>query len=243
LKAKTLTYIFLVLSLVSFFLISSCGKKEGSKTETKTETGETGEFSADKPFHVVYDVKGNVAGTLDAIYSQKKSRITSNMDMKGQKISSTTYTDGQMVYMISEIGGMKMGTKMDVKKYSEQSGKKEGQYDISSFRERLKDYDKVGTEEILGKKCDIYQSKDGKLKMSIYKEALPLKFDFGTMTFIATKIETDVKVSDDTFNPPQDVKYVEMDEMFKDVGKTKEGIKNLEEKTKELEDAMKKYNK
>jgi hypothetical protein len=31
--------------------------------------------------------------------------------------------------------------------------------------------------------------------------------------------------------------------MFKDVGKTKENMKNLEEKTKELQDAMKKYNK
>jgi hypothetical protein len=239
---KISLHIYSTLFFVCLFLLvllNSCGKKESSKTET----GDVGEFSADKPFHVIYEIKGNVTGTIDAIYSLKKSRTISNMDMKGQKITSTTYTDGQMVYMVSEIGGMKMGTKMDVKKYSEQSGKKEGQYDISSFKERLKEYDKVGTEKILGRKCDIYQSKDGKFKMSIYKEALPLKFDFGTMAFTATKIETDVKVSDDTFNPPQDVKYVEMDEMFKDAGKTKENMKNLEEKTKELQDAMKKYNK
>lgn len=242
-KTNKLTLNILVILLIFFSLIyfTSCGKKETSETEKKTETGNVSEFNPDKPFHVIYEVKGDITGTVDAIYSLKKSRITSNMDMKGQKITSTAYTDGQMVYVVSEIAGMKTGMKMDAKKYAEQSGKNEGQFDISSFKERLKDYDKVGTEEILGRKCDIYQSKDGKFKMSIYKEALPLKFDFGKMTFIATKIETDVKVTDDMFTPPQDVKYLDMEEMLKDGGKT--NMKNLEEKTKELEEMMKKYKK
>src|SRR5438876_148095 len=180
----------LLVFLFSLIFFADCSKKEGSKTENKTETNEVSEFNADKPFHVIYDVKGNVTGSIDAIYSLKKSRIESHLNMKGQKVTSTVYTDGQMVYMVSEVADVKMGTKMDAKKYAEQSGKKESQIDISSFKERLKEYDKVGTEEILGRKCDIYQSKDGKFKMSIYNEALPLKFDFGTMIFTATKIET-----------------------------------------------------
>jgi len=39
------------------------------------------------------------------------------------------------------------------------------------------------------------------------------------------------------------VTYIEMDEMLKDTERLKGGMKDLQEKTKELEDALKKYNK
>ncbi len=232
-----------LLFCVSFIIAGCGGKKDSTKTDSKTESTDVSDIKQGQTFEVTFDIKGNVTGTMDAIYADKKARIKSNMNVHGQNMTSTSYMDGQMVYIVSEIGGMKTGMKMDSKKYAESTGKKEGQYDVTSFKDHLKDYDKVGTEEILGRKCDIYQSKDGKFKISVYKETIPLKFDFGTMSFVATKLDTDVKVSDDTFTPPKDVTYMEMDDMMKDVGKMKDNMKNLQEKTKEMEDAMKKYNK
>lgn len=242
LKEKSFSVLVITLTLFSIIYLTSCGKKGSEQPGGKTESGDVSDISLDKPFRVVFDVKGDITGSVDAIYSIKKSRIMSDMNMKGQSIKSTAYADGQMVYVVSEIGGMKTGMKMDAKNYAEQSGK-EGRWDISSFKEHLREYDKVGTEEILGKKCDIYQSKDGKFKLSVYRETVPLKFDFGTMTFVATKIEPEIKVTEETFTPPSDVNFVDMNEMFRDPEKLKGDMKDLEKKTKELEDVLKKYNK
>jgi len=242
LTGKSLKVIQIVLLMFCVAYLTSCGKKNSEQPGGRTETGDVSDINPERPFRVIFDVKGGMTGTVDAVYSAEKSRIMSVMNMNGQSVKSTAFTDGQMVYVVSEIGGMKTGMKMNAKKYSEQSGK-EGRWDISSFKDHLKEYQKVGTEEILGKRCDIYQSKDGKFKMSVYKEILPMRFDFGTMQFVATKIEPDIKVDADTFTPPNDVTYIEMDEMLKDTERLKGGMKDLQEKTKELEDALKKYNK
>ncbi|MGH2574076.1 MAG: hypothetical protein ACRDFC_00070 [Ignavibacteria bacterium] len=245
-KIKNYLNLFFILML-SFIVIHGCGKKDDtSKTDGKTESktpGDISDFSPDKPFNVEFEVAGTMTGKINGYYAGKKARIESTMSIQGQKMSSTAYSDGEMVYIVSEIAGIKTGMKMDAKKYAEMSSKKEGQVDITSFKDRLKDYSKEGTEEILGKKCDIYKSKDGSHKISVYKETIPLKFDFGKMTFTATKVETDVKVTDDMFTPPSDVKYIEMEEMMKGAEDMKDKMKNLDEKTKELEEQMKKYSK
>ena len=62
----------------------------------------------------------------------------------------------------------------------------------------------------------------------------------------ATKFEKDVKVTDDMFKAPEDVKYMDMTNMLEDMKNMKDGGKNLQDlkdKTKEMEDIMKNYKK
>ena len=126
--------------------------------------------------------------------------------------------------------------------------KKEDEFDALTFKEQLKNMDKIGQEEILGKMCDIYKAKDESYQISIYKDMVPLKFSGkdGKMVMVAKKFETDADFSDDIFTPPSDVSYMDAGNMMKDMKdmkNMKNKVKGLEEKTKEMEDMMKKYKK
>jgi hypothetical protein len=137
---------------------------------------------------------------------------------------------------------------MKYKRDEYQEQKKEGEFDAVTFKDQLKNMDKIGTEEILGKQCDIYRSKDGKYQMSIYNEMVPLKFSSGEgkMVMVAKEFDTNAKFSDDIFTPPADTKYMDATEMMdgmKDMKNMKDKMKNLDDKAKEMEDIMKKYNK
>jgi hypothetical protein len=81
---------------------------------------------------------------------------------------------------------------------------------MQDFRDKLKTYEKTGTEEILGKQCDIYKVND-KSTISVYKDLVPLKIveGNGRMTMTATKMEVDPKLSDDFFTPPSGIDYKE----------------------------------
>ncbi len=202
----------------------------------KTET-----FSPDNPFHVVFAMSGPTNGTVDAYYSGKKCRTQSSVDAAGQKMTANAYFNGgDTVYIVSEFAGTKAGMKFSKMEYSQ----KKDQMDITSFKDKLKDMDKIGSEEILGKNCDIYRAKDSSYTFSIYKETIPLKFSSakGKMVMVATKIETDAKIPDDMFVPPADVKYTDGSEMMKDM-KDPKNMENMKEKMKQMEDVMKNYKK
>ena len=210
---------YLNISLVLIFMLSaififSCGKKnENVKTEDKSSTEKstsTDEISPSSSFMVTFDITGKVTGKTKNYYDNKKMRVDNEMSIGGQKISSQVISDGEWVYIISEYGGKKMGMKMNVKYYTEDQQKK-GEFDISSFRDKLKTYQKTGTEEILGKQCDIYKVND-KTTISVYKDMLPLKVvaTGGDMTMVATSYEINPKVPDDFFTPPSGVEYKEL---------------------------------
>ena len=210
---------YLNISLVLIFMLSaififSCGKKnENVKTEDKSSTEKstsTDEISPSSSFMVTFDITGKVTGKTKNYYDNKKMRVDNEMSIGGQKISSQVISDGEWVYIISEYGGKKMGMKMNVKYYTEDQQKK-GEFDISSFRDKLKTYQKTGTEEILGKQCDIYKVND-KTTISVYKDMIPLKVvaTGGDMTMVATSYEINPKVPDDFFTPPSGVEYKEL---------------------------------
>lgn len=244
--------LFLVLIAASFTGFDGCGKKDGTNTSDKEKSGDkktesSDKVSTDSPIHVKFDISGTMTGTVDAYYHNKKSKSSSNMSIAGQKMSATAYFDGgDYVYIISEAAGMKTGLKYKKDEYDKQ--KKEGEFDAVTFKDQLKNMDKIGTEVILDKECEIYKSKDGKYQISIYKEMVPLKFSSGEgkMVMVAKEFETDAKYSDDIFTPPADVKYMDATDMFnglKDSKNMKDKMKNLDDKTKEMEDIMKKYSK
>ena len=236
---------FIILILLSFIFIQGCGKKDttGDKTVSKSDKTSTKDdnISLDKPFHVIFDISGTSKGTVDAYYNGKKARSTSSIDIQGQKMSATAYfdSDNKIMYMINEIGGTKTGMKMDMKAMETKNFG--DNVDITNFKDKLKEMDKIGSEEILGRQCDIYKSKDGKYQISVYKETIPLKFSSGEgkMVLVATKLETDVKVTDDMFTPPSDVDYKDASGLMKDM----KNMKSYEDKSKEMEDVLKKYKK
>ena len=91
--------------------------------------------------------------------------------------------------------------KMDVS----QEMDKDPSRDLVNLKDKLKDYEKVGTDEILGYKCDVYQTKEGS-KISVYKDYIGLKMvEKSGKTFIATAFEPDIKLANDFFSPPKDI--------------------------------------
>jgi hypothetical protein len=243
-KNKIASILIVFISLTLFY---SCGKKDDTKTssekDTKNESNKDDSPSFDKPIRVEFKIAGSVIGTLNAIYYQKKARSQSTYEVRGQKISATGYFDGgDYMYMVTEIAGKKMGMKIKKGEY----GNKEDQIDALTFKDKLKEMDKIGTEEVIGRKCDIYKTKDGKTQMSIYNEMIPLKISTGEgkMVMEATKLDTDVKVDDKTFDPPSDVDYMDAGEMMKNLkGVDPKKMENMKDKAKEMEEMMKKYKK
>lgn len=213
-KVSYLGLSFILIVMLSALFFFSCGKKnENVKTEDKSTTEKstsTDEISPSSSFMVTFDITGKVTGKTKNYYDNKKMRVDNEMSMGGQKMSSQVISDGEWVYIISEYGGKKMGMKMNVKYYTEDQQKK-GEFDISSFRDKLKTYQKTGTEEILGKQCDIYKVND-KTTISVYKDMIPLKVvaTGGDMTMVATSYEINPKVPDDFFTPPSGVEYKEL---------------------------------
>jgi hypothetical protein len=160
------------------------------------------------------------------------------------KMAATAYYNGSdTVYMVSEFNSIKNGMKFSKSDIS----KNKDQIDVTTFKDHLKEMDKIGSEEILGKKCDIYRAKDSSYSISVYNETVPLKFTAsgGKMVMIATKYESDVKVTDDMFEPPKDVKFSDAGNMMKDMKdmKNPKSMENMKEKMKEMEDVMKNYKK
>ena len=240
-KSRTIYFIFTVLMFL--FLANGCGKKETTsnddkKTDSKSDSKSDAKdiLSLDKPVYVEFQVSGDVTGTVKTYYKDKKFKSETNMNMKGNEIKSTIYSDGTTMYTVSELGGVKTGMKMDASKYSEQG---KDNFDMSTFKDKLKDYTKIGEEDIIGKHCDIYQSnKNADLKMSVYQEMIPLKIQMKSMTLVATKLDKDVNVNDDIFNPPSDVKFMDMNSMMKDL-KNSDKMKDAEEQMKNMEEGMK----
>jgi hypothetical protein len=243
--------IFILIILLSFQVFISCGKKDegttsGDKKESTSEDKTSGDkLSESSPVYVQFDISGTTKGTVDGYYHNKKAKTMSQMETGGMKISATAYFDGgEYVHIISEIGGKKMGMKYK----RDEFGKKEGEFDAVTFKDQLKNMDKIGQEEILGKMCDIYRAKDGSYQISIYKEMVPLKFSGkdGKMVMVAKKFDSNADFSDDIFNPPSDVEYMDAGNMLKDMKDMKNmkgKVKDLESKTKEMEEMMEKYKK
>ena len=200
-----LSKLFLI-AILSFAFIQGCGKKDTTtttddkKSDNKTESKDI--TSLDKPMYVEFQLTGEINGTMKAYYKTKKLRSESTMKIAGNDATSTMYYDGTTIYTITEVAGMKTGMKMDASKYYDPKNKDNKAFDITSFKERMKDYTKVGEEDVAGKHCDIYQKNDDpNLKMSVYKDLIPLKIVREKMTMVATKLDMDINVSDDMFNP------------------------------------------
>ena len=193
-------------------------------------------ISENTPIHYVMEATGDIQGTYDIYAKGKNVKLTMDATMQGHKTNTEMYSDGNMMYMITEIAGNKTGMKMDPKKFKEQNEEKK-EFNPMNFREGCKDCEKIGTEEIIGKPCIIYQDKHG-IKYSVYNEQMPLKVVMPKVTMTAKSLEINASFSDDVFTVPKDINYIEMDKMM-----DMKDPKNMKDKLKEMEDVMKNYKK
>ena len=247
-KTKKLGLLFLNLILV--LLISACGEK---KTETeKAGENKTGDenvssgFDVNQPFMVEFGLEDieNAKGTIKAVYHGKKCVSSSNYTVDGNKISSTAYFDGgDVVYVVTDVMGKKIGMKFSKDKFSEAKD----QIDINTFRDYLNQMDKVGEEEILGYRCEIYRHKEKDFSVSLYNKTVPLRMANreGKTIMKAVKFESPYQANDEMFIAPKDIEYMDMSEIMKDVEKMKDmkDPKMMKDKMKEMEDALKNYKK
>jgi hypothetical protein len=208
---KKLYFLALILSVA--ILMNGCGKKNESKDskEQKTEQKKDIGYSEGSSYHIKYESKSpEEKGFLDFYFKGKSAKIVVNMEEGGKKNNASMYYADKVVYMITEIEGKKMGMKMDIDEKN-----KDAEFDIVNIKDKLKDYEKTGTDEVLGYKCDVYKTKDGTL-ISIYKDAFGLKIiDKNKKEIVATVFETDVKLADDFFTAPKDVEYMDLGNMKK----------------------------
>ena len=217
---KSFNKISIVLLVFSLACLYSCGKKDTTTTDTKTSdpktiteskyesagNSETGSLS---DFTIKYDLTGKVKGDLTTYKKGKRFMQKLTMNIEGAKMKTDNYFDDKYAYMVMDIMGKKMGTKIDIEKYREEGAKEGKDIDYNNMMDYLKDKKKIGTETILGKECDIYET--GKnVKISAWKNTIPLKIDTPSMTMTATSLEMKADISESEMDPPKDIEYTDM---------------------------------
>jgi hypothetical protein len=238
----------LLLMVLTSFLLTSCGKKEessgSSETEKKEESsGELEKITEGTPVHYEMQATGDMKGTWDVWAEGKKAYVKMNYEAAGQKLNSEMWMNNDMIYTVTDMGGKKMGMKMNPKEWATNNEKKKD-FNPMSFKDGCRDCEKIGEEEVIGKKCDIYQDKNG-IKYSVYEGKIPLKIVMPKTTLQATKLEVNAKINESMFEPPKDVEFIEMDKMMeglKDM-KNPKNLEKMKEGLKDMEKGLKNYTK
>ncbi|MDD5361967.1 MAG: hypothetical protein PHN88_07530 [Ignavibacteria bacterium] len=211
-KTQKFFYLLLVL-MISIGFTAGCGKKDASK-DGKSEDKKESAGDINSPKHLKYEMKGEKeSGTLDMYFKGKNAKLEIASKEAQQDMNSVMYIKDGMMYMVIDMAGKKMGMKMDVSK-DESFNKEFGK--LFDVKDKLKDYTKGSTEEIIGYKCDVYSK--GEEKIWVYKDMAALKFTDGKTTMTATAFEPDAKLTETFFDPPKDIEFQSMDDL-KNMGK------------------------
>ncbi len=212
-----ISIVLLVFSLACFY---SCGKKDTTTTDTKSPDSKTTTDSKNETagntdagslsdFTIKYDLTGKVKGDLTTYKKGKRFMQKLTMNMEGVSMKTDNYFDDSYAYIVMNVMGKKMGTKVDIQKYREEGAKEGKDIDYNNLEVYLKDKKKIGTETILGKECDIYETaKD--VKISVWKNTIPMKIDTPAMTMTAVSLDMKADISEAEMDPPKDIEYTDM---------------------------------
>lgn len=194
------------------FLFASCSKEEKPQTagdETKEESNED-PISTDtevSSFLVKYKIEGGVMeGTVTTIAKDENFRTSVVFDMMGQKLETTTFSSGDSVFMMMDMGVVKQNIAMGLEEFKGETGDDPTQMNVAKLQEELKKHKKLGTETILDKVCQIYDLGNGML-MSVYDNKIPLKIQSAEMTLVATEYEMNPDLPADVFKRPEGVVF------------------------------------
>lgn len=220
---KKFTLVFLALFLV--FVISGCGKKDDATTQKDGQNKEVTDkkdsgFDDNSSYTITYQMsqaKGKMNMELFKKGAKIKTIVNSKIDDKVE-MKGEGYFQEKTLFMIMDIAGKKVGMKMNTKDFEKDKDKMENS--VYDFKDKLKDYTKEGTADVLGYSCDIYKSKEG-VKMYIYKGVAMLKMESKGSVMEAVKFEPDAKLDDAMFEIPKDVEFMDLGNL------NLEGLKNL----------------
>lgn len=190
--------LFLFSAFLCILFLNGCGKKPSGKNI---------EINDNTPIHIKYDVGGKEPGTLDIIYKGNKVKMVVGMSRGGQTLMNVNLIiKDKMMYYVVE--GDSNGIKSDIS--NNEFYKRFGI--IFNLKDNLNGFEKSGTEDILGYSCEVYKSKDGDL-LSVYKDKILFKKTSKDLILTSLLFEPDVKISDDIFELPKNVNYIDMDKM------------------------------
>jgi hypothetical protein len=209
----------LLLALLAMFIIS-CGSNESTENTTDEQTNEetTGENTSSNQ---KYDIEsGYVKYKMSMMgmethvtqyfknYGKTEATIT-EMEMMGQKMKTINIRKDNYIYGYSE--GQKQGTKVKMDDAAVAEGEMAKLDEKTILAQGGK---KVDSEEILGKKCDVYEinTDTEKSKFWIWKSLL-LKMSASQNGMEAIMEATEIKETSDfpegIFDIPQDIEFTE----------------------------------
>lgn len=214
-------FILIILSVIISLSISSCSKDkdkpESTEETTKQEKTSDVEKVSDE-FKIEYEVSGPVSGKMAIYRKGEKFRSDLNTDMMGQSMNTTTFSDGEYVYVSIDAMGIKKAIKISLDKYEKEMNMEKQDVDMMNIMEHLDEYEKIGTEKVLGKECDKYKINEG-VTFSIFDNMYILKIENPGMKITAVNLETDASLSDDLFETPEGVEFKEVESLVKGMGK------------------------
>ena len=185
------------MKLFALVFFSGCSKKQAGIDVVITD---------DTPVHIKYDVGGKNPGTLDIIYKGKNVKMLVVMSKDGQSMNVNLYIKDNFMYYVIE--GDTNGIKSNIS--NNEFYKTFGI--IFNVKDKLTGFEKTGSEDILGYKCDSYKTKEGDL-LSVYNERTLFKNISKDVSMTAISFEANVKITDDIFEIPKNVNFVDMDKM------------------------------
>ena len=209
-KLLTLTYLAAALT---FFSCGDAGKDESGIDGSKSPLVKERKYGI-KSAIIEYDVSGSQEGSRKLFFDNWGSRQAelSNTTITVGQFSKTAnllnITDGDWQYTIN------LDTKSGTKSQSQLKELKielEGQQYFNELGEQAiikLGGVKLGTEEFLGKECDVYEFRNIGMRAWYWKWVL-LKSETRSgpvsITVTARKIEEDVRVPEDRFRVPDDI--------------------------------------
>jgi hypothetical protein len=184
---------------------------------------------------VEYEMSGPQTGTETLYFDQwgmreaKYSNTALAVMGFTKKTNQLTILDGEWIYAIDL--DKKTGTKTK-HPLMQEIAEKHGTKDLAKVGERVMHQmgERVGTEEVAGKRCEVWEVKDdrgGTLSTSWVWNGIPLKTQVNMagmqQTVTATKVEADVSVPNDKFAIPSGVTITEGPDVKKLLKQIKQG--------------------
>ena len=205
-----------VLLLIIALFVFACGKKDSTDTTTSNKEGKTTTENKETPssddgegVQISYKMTGPVEGTMTMYREGKNFRTDMKQSVMGQSMENTMYSDGDYMYMLINMMGQKQAMKMKMDQSAAGKPNSPNDIDYYNLEKNLDKYEKVGSEKVLGKDCDIYKISEG-TTISVHDKQYAMKITSGEMVIEATEFkETDVP--DDVLKIPTNVEFKEMD--------------------------------
>jgi len=208
---KILTFLFILFISVN---LTSCGNKKNSETQNKTETPNPDNnkktVEQSNNFIANYELTGMMNGTMTIYKNGNNLRQKINTEIMGMKNINNVYIVNDEVYNVTEVGDKKFGNKTSLKEYnlSKQTG--ETITDFKEFEKFISGKKVVGTENIIGYNCDIYDMGNG-MNISVYDKKYILKIRNAEFMAVATKLDMNPAITSNEFEIPKDVDFKSKD--------------------------------